>query len=184
MKNLVLNVIKEQQNQLHSEFNEAIAKLNKAASDTWATAMQFKRKEIDAIVNALEASKELTWVDNDEYVWRWVRVDFGTLIDESNETERDLLSEYFRDNYHTECNFKDSAVLMCDGPVIVINEDGDVYDQDASSKNRWIVSRKDYETKEELFKLIEAYMDKTGWYPSVIRADRHGNVSYVNTQSN
>jgi len=70
------------------------------------------------------------------------------------------------------------------GPCILINNDGDVLDQDSQ---KWIISKNDYRDDDgnldegKRNELIEAWMDKHGYYPGVFSADRHGNVFAVNT---
>lgn len=181
MKNLVLEQIKSQQSKLESEFSDAIAELNKSAARTFAMAMEFKQKEVDALVAALDLSKDIAWVESDsDFVHRWIRFDFSTLIDPKDDTERELLKEYLADNHHINCDFENDVASTNEGYCLVINEDGDVLNQDSG---KWVISKRDYESKQELFQLIEAYMERTGYYPSVIRSDRHGNVCYVNTQN-
>jgi len=181
MRNLVLDVIKSQQVELRSEFEHAIDQLNKSAARTFALAMEFKQKEVNALIGALNLSKDITWIESDhDFVHRWVRFDFSQLIDTKNDMERELLTEYLSDNHYIECDFKNEVASTCEGYCLVINEDGDVLDQDSG---KWVISKRDYESKQELFQLIEAYMERTSCYPSVIRSDRYGNVSYVNTQN-
>jgi hypothetical protein len=136
--------------------------------------------KIKAMIIALESSKELTQVENDEYFARWTRVDFSNLIDLKDSFQKELLERYFQDEHCANLNFKDSVLTTSEGPAIVINEDGDVYDQDSG---KFIVHKGNYETDVERNALIEAWMEKAGYFPSVIRCDHYGNAFYVNTKA-
>ncbi len=136
--------------------------------------------KIKALDDALSQSQDLTDVPNDEFVHRWVRFDASTLIVAESKLERELLKEYLQDNYSIELDLDNDVAHTAEGPVIAINDDGDVLDQDSG---QWIVSRKDYETIAERNRLIEAYMERTGYFPSVVKFGRYGVEGYVNTQA-
>jgi hypothetical protein len=169
-----------------SEFKNQIEKANAMVANTIADlkaqAMIAFEANLDqsalAQVLAVETSKELTQVEHDEYFHQWLRVDFSTLIDTSDAFQRELLEEYLQDTHCISCDFKNDCVTYSIGPVIVINEEGDVLDQDT---DKWIISSDAYSTKYELFAQIEAYMQKTGVFSSVVKTDRYGNGFYVDT---
>jgi hypothetical protein len=70
--------------------------------------------------------------------------------------------------------------LMCSiGGYLQVNDDG-VYDTDLG---RFVIRSEEYgddETKRN--SLIEAHMEKTGYFPSVVSVDRHGNAFFISTQ--
>ena len=68
--------------------------------------------------------------------------------------------------------------MTSQGPSIIINHEGDILDEDSG---QWIVSKSDYETKDERNKLIEKYMESKGYFPGVFFIDYYGNVKHVNT---
>ena len=179
MRNLVLDQIKQEQVKLQQIHSETMGALHASAAKAFELAMEFKTKEVDAIVNALEVSRELTQVEGDEYIHSWTRVDFSTLIDVESEHEQELLAEYFQEHHFIYVDFKNDAVTQCIGPCLVINDDGDVLDQDSG---KWVINRQDYESIAERNNLIEEYMDKTGYFPSVVQEGRYGVQGYVNTQ--
>jgi len=79
-----------------------------------------------------------------------------------------------------DADFGNDCITTSIGPCIVIDNDGGVYDQDAA---KVIVKKTDYETDEERNALIEAWMEKSGYFPSVVRCDYYGNpLGYVSTK--
>ena|ERR1035437_1710018 len=143
-------------------------------------AMKKKMPQIDAMVALLEQSMELTQVENDEYFHSFVRFDFDSLIDTKQPYQKELLAQLLSEDHCLDADFQNDCVTNSIGPCLLINHEGDVLDQDSG---KWVISKRDYETKEELFSQIEAHMEKTGYFPSVIRCDYYGNARYVNTQS-
>jgi len=138
-----------------------------------------ERKQIvEQIEKQLDESRDLTQVEHDDFFHRWTRFDFSQLVDTTDNFQTELLGEYLREQYGIEADFKNDAASTCEGPALIIGDDGDVYDQDSG---KTVVKRGEYSTREELFELIETWMERVGYFPSVIRVDRHGNASYVNT---
>lgn len=175
-----------------------LKKLNVDAETTreklLAEAFQLMTKKIEAqkkkptladYIEKLEASKDLT-ADLDEWPCRWIRFDASEFIDTNSTLEREALEKYLDENFCIRIDYKNEALSMSDGPCIVINDDGDVYDQDS---HKWIVHAIDYVEDGEVNikkrnELIESYMEKTGHYPSVVRHDGHDNMFYVSTKEN
>tara|TARA_R110000868_G_scaffold411564_2_gene705369 strand:+ start:513 stop:1061 length:549 start_codon:yes stop_codon:yes gene_type:complete len=136
-----------------------------------------KRTDLTEYIGRLEQSKNLT--SDGEWPCRWTRMDAAQFIDTESELEKSLFEEYLQDNFFVSIDYKHDSIFMSDGPCILINEDGDVLDQDSG---KWIIDKKDYESGPELKKLIEEYMEKSEYFPSVVRCDHYGNMFYVNTQ--
>ncbi len=136
-------------------------------------------KALAECIAELEASKNLTFDVNDEWPRRWVRFDARRFIDVDNELERETFRDYLQDEYFTDVDFKNECISMSDGPCIMINEDGDVLDQDSG---KWIISKTDYQSVDERNKLIEEYMERAGYFPSVVSCDHYGNMHYVSTK--
>ena len=135
-------------------------------------------------LKALEASKALTSVPHDEFYHRWVRVDLNHLIDAAdakNTAETlDQLGNYLAD-HAAYFDAEHSTLTTCEGPALIINDDGDAYDQDSG---KIVVNHTDYTTTAGRNRLIETWMLANGYFPSVIKVDRYGEpVGYVNTQS-
>jgi hypothetical protein len=144
-------------------------------------AKAFKRNAtLKTALSALECSTQLTSVPHDEYYHRFVRVDLSKVVDLQDADAKNALEEYLED--HSTCvDFEHSALTTCEGPSLIIDDEGDVYDQDSS---KIAVKNTEYENTTERNALIEAWMERTGYYPSVIKVDRYGEpIGYVNTAS-
>jgi hypothetical protein len=171
-------------NNLKSEQAREIDKIKKDAAVVLAAKLD-KMTSLTEYVARLESSKDLTQVEHDEYFHRWIRFDAGQFIDIESELEKELFEAYMRDNHCVDVDFKNDVISQSEGPCLLINEDGDVLDQDSQ---KWVIQRRDYIDENEtencttLNELIEKHMQKTGYFPSVIRCDRYGNAFYVNTQ--
>jgi len=94
------------------------------------------------------------------------------------------LAEWFYDQ-GMRIDWENECILVGQGGCFVINDSGDVYDTD---NGKFFLSKSDYldengdadETVRN--RLIEEHMTKTGYFPGVFSADRHGNVFLVNTK--
>jgi hypothetical protein len=144
-----------------------------------AMVLKFKdNKSLNALLSKVEKSKNL--IQEHEWFSQYIHFDASKFIDTISDIEKDAFSEYLSEFLCIDVDYENSALRYNIGPCIVINnEDGDVLDQESG---KWIIDRKDYETKEKLFELIEAYMEKSGYYPSVVSCDSYGNAFYVNTR--
>ena len=138
-----------------------------------------RKQLVEQLEKQLNESRDLTQVQYDDYLHRWIRFDFTQLADiQDDEFLRELLGDYLREQYCIDADFKNDAASMSEGPALIIGDDGDVYDQDSQ---KTVIKRTEYDSRETLFALIESWMERGGYYPSVIRIDRHGNAYYVNT---
>ena len=178
-----LSSIKNQLKELEQKQAQALAELEQAASKAFESLMTAKEQDLKAMCIRLDNSRDLTQVEHDDYFHTWIRVDIdsiiGDLYGDDPKFIQGLFKNYMSENYFIEVDFKNNCITQCLGPAILINHDGDVLDQDL---NKWIFKKTDYETKEQLFDLIEKHMDKIGHFPSVIKVDQHGNASFINTQ--
>lgn len=137
-----------------------------------------KNEELKKLISKVESSKELTQVEYDGFFHTWIRADFSKFIDLKNNFEKELFSEYMQENHFCCVDFKNDCISTAIGPCILINDEGDILDQDSG---KWIISKKDYDSTEKRNEMIEAYMTKSGYFPSVIECDRYGNAFFVNT---
>lgn len=133
-----------------------------------------KCEYLQGLILKLEESNELISITHDEYYHSYVSIRLHKIIDHTSHLQREALSEYLSDRGFN-IDFENEIITNCLGPCMLINHEGDVLDQDSG---KWIISKNEYETEGELKSLIEAYMYKTGYYPSIIHQDYHGNVSY------
>jgi hypothetical protein len=172
--------IQEQINAMAATIKAKNLELKAEAAKEFAKMMKSKADVVNAMVAKVETSKELTLSEFEGWPEVWARVDFEQLdLDLRSELVKDLLTEWFNDQHCMNVNFEHDILSMNCGPAILINEDGDILDQDSG---KWVINHKDYETEEERNSLIEAYMEKNGYFPSVVRVDRYNNVFYVNTK--
>ena len=170
----------------HSKLMELAYTAFKLVMDSPAMQVEVKR-----LVAEVEKSRDLTQDESSEWLMQYAREDFHGLIDSRNQFQRELLGRYLSEDYNVRADFKNGVALYDIGPCIVIDaEDGDIYDQDS---HKVIIKRDEYlrengegrgtEDHELRNRLIEAYMEKTGYFPSVVKMDRYGNAYYVDTRS-
>ena len=139
-----------------------------------------KDKDLQKSIVDVQDSREYTWNEFSE-ICSWLRF-FAKDYEECQE----YLKTYLREGYYIEIDFQADALMYSQGHTIVINEDGDVLDQDG---DKWFIKKDDYRDEngeldiEKRNELIEAYMENTGCFPGVFSSDRYGNVFYVNTQN-
>lgn len=180
-----LSKFENQIKKLSSENSARETEVRAAALAYMAEALKIRDTELKALVASLEASRDLA--ADDEFPYQWVRFTPSDFINTGSELQRDLFRDYMAETYGVSgVDFENDCLMLCIGECIVINEDGDIFDS-----TKCIIHRSDYSLDDgdgdadftKRNKLIEAHMEKTGFFPSVIRQDRHGNVFYVDTQS-
>lgn len=160
-----LNLIMNERSKLLKHHANEIALLDTKAMKEFIKLMESKKDIINKWINDVKCSRDLTRHDYNDYYSTWIRVDFSKLIDVENGYMKNLLSDYLRDEFFVECDFYHDTISMSIGPAIIINHKGDVYDEDL---DEWIIHNDDYKSDAELYSLIEAHMEKTEHYPSVI----------------
>jgi hypothetical protein len=142
--------------------------------------LKFKdNEELKKAISDVENSKDLTQTSYDEWFSQYVRFYASEFIDTDSDLEKEAFREYLKDFLAVDIDYDNDALLYNIGPCLLINEDGDVLDQDSG---KWIIEHSDYNEEKELYSLIETHMEKTGYFPSVVRCDRYGNAFYVNTK--
>ena len=151
-----INELKEKSDLLKADCNRQVDFLNKSALALFEAYMQLSQKEsVSKIIVELESSQNLT-SDYDGFSI-WVIIDYKKLLpDVYSDFHVELLREYFSNMGHSLDVTKDTLQNFI-GPCIVINEDGDILDQDSG---KWIISKGDYETISERNQLIENYLEK------------------------
>lgn len=164
--NNTINQLNQELKQLGSKRDDIEAKLQAEYNKL------FNADEIlHAALRALESSNDYTLEDFE--VWQWVRFDLAEYTPVLK-----YLDNYLSD-YGIQLDKQNDVLILSCSPSIIINEDGDVYDEDSQ---KWIVSEDDYRTRDERNQLIEAYMERTSCYPGVFEVGRYGDVTLVNTQ--
>jgi hypothetical protein len=110
---------------------------------------------------------------NENGIYRWIRAS----LPEIAEREREYFENWLAATTCAYIDWENDAIYTYEGDAIVINEDGDVF-----MEHKLIIRRKEYESDAERNKLIEAYMEKTGYFPGVFRMTQYGDIWPVNTQ--
>jgi hypothetical protein len=184
-----LQVIKAKIESTRERFGVELQELQEKAFKTFSKSMATPTMQVEVkrIVTLVENSKDLTASESNEWLSQWIREDFHALIDARNTFEQGLLKRYFQENHNVDIDFKNDVALYDIGPCIVIDsESGDIYDQDSSKA---VIYRDQYlrddRTEDHVKRnaLIEAHMEKTGYFPSVVKMDRYGNAVYIDTLS-
>jgi hypothetical protein len=188
-----LNDIKMQIDAANAVNSATISVLRKQATAEFEKQMKKKNAVILSIVTAVESSRELSQIDHDDYFCQWTRIDFSSLIDTNDEFQKELLQEYFQEHYCLSVDFKNDVVTYSVGPSLLIFAEGAsksrrsyyVYDQDSGKEiisfEQCLDDDGNY-SREKRNELIEQWMEKKGYFPSVIKVDHYGNAHYVSTQ--
>lgn len=175
-----LKELQEQINIAQIEICDKTSALKHESYKVFKELMKSRQDLVKDMLSKVESSKELTLSEFNGWPVQWTRVDFSVLnLDLNNDFIKDLLVEYFSE-YSIEIDFKNDCLSMNQGPSIVINHDGDVYDQDSGKS---IIQSNDYNSIDDRNSQIEKWMDKHGYFPSVIQVDKYENVKYINTQN-
>lgn len=180
MKNLLkIQKTIENQNKINQD---SLSVLNEMAKKEFQKTMKNIRlkKLVDAMISKVENSKDLASIENDEYLIQWCRVDLDSLkLDFENEFIKELFREHLLENHFVSVDFKNSCLQYSIGACLIVNDKGDIFDQDSSKGP--IISKNDYESEIERNKLIENWMEKKGYFPSVVSMDYYGNAHYIDT---
>jgi len=169
MKNLVMVEI----NNKIEQTKKVLEDLEEKRYDVFCLQIQSKLDKIIELAMELSDSKYLTSHEFEEWPMIYTDFDYKTLIDSKGDSN--LLERFLSEEYFISLDKQNNCAMMSIGPCILVNDDGDVLDQD---NQKWVISKSDYETREELKELIEKYMEKTGCYPSVIDCNRNGFMTY------
>lgn len=135
-------------------------------------------KSIKAMISKLEASTEYG-LDRFGEVESWISLDLSEFEDCTQ-----FFEQYMRNEHYIIVDFNNGILSYPQGPNLIIQDDGSVYDQDS---NKLIIKRSDYKDEDgeidesKRNQLIEAYMEKSGYFSGVFRVDYYGNVFPVNT---
>ena len=147
---------------------------------------------LQSALKALPDSRDYTWVFDGTEVASWVRLDLSDFKgdDDDRPCLIDALERYL-ENEETWCQLDQDqdCLFYPHGQSIIINDDGDAYDENLSlsGDGQWFLKSSEYTIEgesNELYRnqLIENHMEKTGCFPGVFTSDRHGNVYAVDTR--
>lgn len=166
---------------LEVEIERAIADFNaKTVPVRQALELEWDKiftESVDVIkaIESLENSREYAFNEIGDLM-RWVRIDVKAL----SQGNVEQLERYFSNEGLT-LDVKNECLMALDGGYIGIDaETGDIWSNDCG-RTESIASGSDYETIEERNALIEAYMERTGVYPTVVMVGRYRDATLVNT---
>lgn len=167
-----LDVIEAELVEASKPFNEQIDTLKVQIQAEHNKAFDNDKTLQQALIQ-LETTSQLTSIPNDEWYHRWVRYSIPETFDR-------VAFESYLDDRCVQVDFENSTLHSAEGPCMIINDDGIVYDQDS---HKTVCTSSDYETITERNALIEQYMERYGYYPSVVLVDRYGEpIGYADTQ--
>ena len=178
MKNLALEKIKQDLDAVNSTHGLVIQKLQKELKEVVEIALVPHLKTINDAVERLQDSQDLTYID-DEYAYQFIHVDFSDILEDIGGEQVDIFKDWLNEHHGVLFDSDHSCLLSCIGPAIVVNDSGSVYDQDS---NKIIIRKAEYDNEDGLKALIEAYMEKSGYFPWTLRQDYYGNVFVYNTK--
>ena len=168
---------------MRKSIQSLIEKLNAHAAEHDAIESELQKEynklfadcgHLQAAIKAVENSSEYSQNRLGEIV-SWIRYPELSAFKDCSR----YLAEYLREYHFIDADFENACLMFSQGRNLIINDDGDVYDEDSG---KWIISKSDYATPAGRNLLIEQWMESTGYYPGVFRVDRHGNVFHINTQ--
>jgi hypothetical protein len=152
---------------------QAIKPIKQALQNEWDKVFSVD-KALKRDLDALERSNDYGSDEGGE-IYRWVHADLERYAE-----CKDCLDTYLEQEYFTRIDWKNGALMTDEGPSLVIDDDGDVYDQ---YSRKTIIKAGEYKDDDELRnELIEQWMEKNGYFPGVFRWDRHGNIFHVDTR--
>jgi hypothetical protein len=141
-----------------------------------------------ALTKAISDAQSSSEYQTDRYgeIQSWFR--FSGLSDYAH------CREYFETwLYETHCmdvDWDSDCFLMNQGESLIIQDDSrHKHDNGVWLNSKQVVSESDYTDEdgnvdtEKRNRLIEEYMEQTGYFPGVFRCDQYGNVFHVNTQA-
>lgn len=101
---------------------------------------------------------------------------------------RGYFETYMQDYHYINVDWDGECLLYNQGPDSITIQDDTRYDNGVWFNHKVVINESEYkdddgvnETKRNA--LIEAYMERTGYFPGVFRVDSHGNVFLVNTNA-
>lgn len=180
-----LDALKNEKRALVKDVNEKIDFFENRIKDDFTEAFCVN-EGLQAALKKLENTNDLTSVENDDFLHQWVRFNiYSVLPDKEKDPDLfalalDALEAYVQDQGCVYLDGKNECLTACIGPSIIINDEGDVLDQDSG---KWFIKKSEYSTSDERNNLIEAYMERTGCFPWVVKEGRYGYVRVVSTKS-
>ena len=118
--------------------------------------------------------------DENGWIYAWARFE----LPEKFKPYTEYFERWIQEQYCYTYDSKNDSLMNSLGPdEIVINEDGDIF-----MGHKVIIDSKEcrdddgnYDRKKRN-RLIEEYMERTGYFPGVFKQDHYGNITAINTK--
>ena len=143
-----------------------------------------KDKAIKSVMAELEASQDFIC---DQFCDQYREISSYVHFDLSDYRNcKDYFINYMHDFLFVSVDFKNDCLTYGQGESITIQDDTR-HDNGVWLSGKCVIDESEYKQDGsiDLIKrnsLIEAYMEKTGYFPGVFRCDSHGNVFSVDTK--
>ena len=141
-----------------------------------------KSQVIQDAVSKLESSHDFTF-DQFGEIASYIR--FNDLSDFRE--CRDYFETYMQESHFVGIDWDNDCLLYSQGPENITIQDDTWHDNGVWFGHKLIIKESEYKADGEVDEtkrnaLIEAYMERTGYFPGVFRVDSYGNVFLVNTK--
>lgn len=173
-----------------NELKAKLAKLANEAADT-ETEMQTEYNKVfddSALVKAIVSKIESGTSDGYQFdeageIEAYTRI---KELSEFDDEAKPYLSEYIRDNTCARIDWNNDCALVSLGGDEIIIQDENGRDNGVWMNHKRIIDESEYKDDDGVNEakrneLIEAYMERTGYFPGVFRVDYHGNIEPVST---
>lgn len=164
-------------NKTIKELNKKLNEVNSDASDL-ETQLQNAWNEvfkdsgvIKAMVTKVEASEDYTTTEYGD-IASWTRVDLSDFED-----CREYFETYMREYNYIDVDWKNDAISLSYGPDNLIIQDDTRHDNGVWCESKLVIKESEYTNDDgevdttKRNELIEAYMEKNGFFPGVFRCD-------------
>lgn len=139
-----------------------------------------KDKAIKSVMAELEASQDFIC---DQYgeISSYVHFDLSDYQD-----CKEYFVNYMRDSLFVSVDFQNDCLTYGQGESMIIQDDTR-HDNGVWLSGKCVIDESEYKQDGDVDEvkrnsLIEAYMERTGYFPGVFRCDSHGNVFLVDTK--
>jgi hypothetical protein len=174
---MINKTIQKLNNKLNKS-NADVCKIESELQTAWNKVFDKSKAILDAMAK-LQSSTDFTY-DGGE-IASYIR-----FCDLSDFQEcRQYFETYMRDTHFVTVEWENECLLYGQGESITIQDDTR-HDNGVWLNSKCIINESEYKSDGEVNEtkrnaLIEAYMDRNGYFPGVFRTDSHGNVFSINT---
>ena len=160
-----------------AEQRKLIDSLEYQLRDEYRRVFGFDR-ELQEAIGKLNCYERVEYGCEENGYYAWIRCYVSEFDTKTDLSLVDALNDYLSD-HGMEFDAENDALKMNIGGRLVVVDSGDVLD---SETGRTIIARSAYADEAERNALIEAWMEKNGYFPGVFSQDIHGNVFAIDTR--